>query len=392
MRVLFLTREYPPFEVGGVAQHVASLRRELARLGISSRVLSFGDPACSGDGVTFLAPVSSILSKSPLSLRLDAGIPSDILRFTDAAQALLRAEAFDVVHVEEPYLGALVRHPHKVTTIHDTSVGELRSILHRPAGVPDAKRALFFGTLGPSLEWTCARTSERIIVPSDHIRKELTSFYRIPERKIRVIRNGVNVPVAVSRSTKAEGKDRLGLPEVPLVFTAAQHVARKRLETLLDAVHLLRRRGVTGFHTVVAGEGPATPWLIRRAERHGLGGALAFAGWLPREKLEDYYAAADIFVLTSDYEAGPISLLEAMSHGAAVVSTRIEGFPALLRDGVDGLLFPPGDAAALADRLQSLLSDSALRDRLSEAAVAFARAFDWATVARETADLYGSLV
>jgi len=392
MKVLFLTREYPPFEIGGVARHTACLVKALRKLGVFCRILSFGDPAYSEDGVTFLEPRSSILSKSAASLPSDARVPQDIMRFTEASRDIMDKEDFDIVHVEEPYVGAFVRHAHKVTTIHDTSYGELKSIFRQPSGMSDMKRAIFFCTLGPYLEWVGAQSSDAIIVPSPQVQQELENIYRLSSSKISVIRNGVDLEHLPQNMDKSEAKRALGLSPMPLVFTSAQHVARKRLETLIDAVALMKTAGGNGFDVVVGGEGPLTPHLVKRCEERGVSDLIRFVGWLSREKLELHFAAADVFVLTSDYEAGPISLLEAMAAGAATVSSQIEGFPALMRNGVDGLLFPPGDARALSHNLNMLLGDAALRDRLSVAGHRFAQRFDWGAIARETMDLYGSLL
>jgi glycosyltransferase involved in cell wall biosynthesis len=94
MKVLFVTREYPPFEVGGIAVHTYNLVKFLKKLGIDCRVLSFGDPKCSTDEVTFIAPASSVIRKSDSPASMDMKIPLDILKMTRFANGLLRTERF----------------------------------------------------------------------------------------------------------------------------------------------------------------------------------------------------------------------------------------------------------------------------------------------------------
>src|SRR5665647_385842 len=108
MKVLFITREYPPFEVGGIAVHTFNLVKNIAKLDVSCKVLSFGDERFSSKDVTFVTPSSSIIERSNVSLALNAKIPSDIIRFSRIANRTLKNEKFDVVHVEEPYVGALI--------------------------------------------------------------------------------------------------------------------------------------------------------------------------------------------------------------------------------------------------------------------------------------------
>jgi glycosyltransferase involved in cell wall biosynthesis len=392
MKVLFVTREYPPFEVGGVATHTFYLVKNLTELGVSCKVLSFGDSSCSSDGVMFVEPSSSIISRSNSPLARDVRIPVDIMHLTKVANNLIKNEKIDIVHVEEPYVGAFVRHKRKVTTVHDTSYGEIKSILRHHRGFPNFKRAAFYGSLGSYLELMCIASSRAVVVPSLQVRRELLRVYRIPKEKIRVIRNGVEIPELPTSADKAEAKQRLGLsPEKLLIFTAAQHIARKRLDILVEAIRLLRKEKVEGYRVVIAGDGPLRPYIVNLVERCGLERVIELPGWVSQKQLSLYYQATDIFVLTSEYEAGPISLLEAMSFGAAVVSSRIDGFARLMRDGVDGLLFPVGDYCALSDCIKRLLNDASLRMRMLTSARLFAERFDWKSVAEDTKNLYESL-
>ena len=391
MKVLFVTREYPPFEVGGVARHTFNLVRSLEGLGVDCRVVSFGDSSLSNDGVLFVEPSSSVLSRGNRPLGMDVRIPFDLARFTGVVNALLAREGFDVVHVEEPYVGAFVRFPRKVTTVHDTSYGELRSIVNQGFSSPNLKRAFFYVYMGFFLERACMASSRLLVAPFAHVKRELLWKYGVAEPKVRVIGNGVELPRREELLDREVAKLKLGLVGVPLVFAAAQHVARKRLETLVEAVRLLHLDGA-GLRVVIAGDGPLRGQLAGLAKGYGLGEVVVLPGWVSREALGLYYRAADVFVLTSEYEAGPISLLEAMSYGTSVVSSRIEGFPSLLREGVDGLLFPVGDALALSECLRLMLGDEGLRRRSSEAGRAFAERFSWERVAEETLALYEELV
>jgi glycogen(starch) synthase len=392
MNILFVTREYPPFEVGGVSRHTFYLAKNLSELGVSCKVLSFGDPRCSHDSVMFVEPSSSVINKSNCPLALDVRFPFDVMRLTRATSSLIEDEDFDVVHVEEPYVGAFVKHARKITTVHDTSYGEIKSILNHPGSLPNFKRAIFYASLGPYLEWMCVASSRVVVVPSPHVKEELVRIYRVSHGKVKVIRNGVEFSDSPELVDKAEAKRRLGLNGKMLIFTAAQHVARKRLDTLVEAIRLLRKDGVEGFRVVIAGDGPLRQHIISLVRKYGLERCVSFPGWVPREKLELYYQAADIFVLTSEYEAGPMSLLEAMSFGDAVISSRIDGFPSLLREETDGLLFPVGDFHALSIGIRKLLGDASLRMRLATSARSFAKRFDWKNVAKETVRLYESIL
>jgi 1,4-alpha-glucan branching enzyme len=393
VKVLFVTREYPPFEVGGVAVHTFNLVKFLKKIGIHCQVLSFGNPQCSTDEVTFISPSSSVIRKSDSPASMDMKIPLDILKMNRVVTDLLKTEHYDVVHVEEPYVGAFIKHPHKVTTIHDTSYGEIKSILHQPATAPNVKRLIFYFVFGMYFEVMCLASSSFVIIPAEEVRDELLHVYRASETKLNLIRNGVELPNTLNIPDKSEAKKELGLKQGQLlIFTSAQHVPRKRLETLIQAIGLLKKEGFTGFTVVIGGDGPIHNQLLNLSAAQGLTDLISFPGWLTREKLGLYQRAADIFVLTSEYEAGPISLLEAMSRKTAVATSDIKGFPSLMRNEVDGLLFPVGDYHALSGCLKRLLGDAALRAKLSDSARLFAEKFDWDKSARQTAQIYKAML
>ena len=393
MRVLFVTREYPPFEVGGIARHVFYLVKYMKKLGVSCQVISFGDSKYSSEDITFINPHSSIINKSNNPLILDVKIPSDIVRFSRITNSLIKKKRFDIVHIEEPFVGAFIKHEKKVTTIHSTSYGEIKLLLGHLKNLSNFKRLVFYFLMGLYFETMSIASSRVIIVPSSHIGKELSRVYRVPEEKVKVILNGVELPNLPRSTDKIAAKQKLGIsPEKALIFTVARHVARKRLETLVEAISLLHRDGSDDYHAVIAGDGPLRPYVKSLIERRQLEHLIEVPGWVSQEKLGLYHQATDIFVLTSEYEAGPLSLLEAMSYGTAVVSSKIDGFPSLLHEGIDGLLFQAGDYYALSGCIRRLLDDRQRLSRMSASARLFAERFDWKIVAGETVDLYRSLV
>jgi glycosyltransferase involved in cell wall biosynthesis len=95
--------------------------------------------------------------------------------------------------------------------------------------------------------------------------------------------------------------------------------------------------------------------------------SVVILGWVAGVAKDALLSTADIFVLPSYYEAMPISLLEAMSFGVPVISTRVGGIPELVRDEVDGFLVEAGDVSALGERLNRLAADPELRRRMGDA-------------------------
>jgi glycosyltransferase involved in cell wall biosynthesis len=378
--------------VGGVAKHTYYLVKYLKKLGLQCKVLSFGDSSFSNDEVTYLQPTSSVISRTNRTFAQDIRIPLDIYRLTKTARESIENYDYDLIHVEEPYVGALVTHPRKVTTIHDTSYGEMKSIIHHSWNTPNLKRGVFYLSMGYWMELLSIMNSEIVITPYQHVKEELIKVYRVSKDLVKVVRNGIEIPKEISPEDKQLAKDKLGLdPGKSLIFTSAQHIARKRLDILVEAVKLLKERGISGFEVVLGGDGPLHGTLSNLVKRCNLQDNIHMTGWVSDELLDLYFQAADIFVLTSEYEAGPLSLLEAMANNVAVVSSRINGFAELITPGEDGLLYTVGDPLALSESLRELLYKEEVRERLSNSGRELSKGFDWLSVAEDTKKLYESL-
>lgn len=182
-----------------------------------------------------------------------------------------------------------------------------------------------------------------------------------PERCF-VVRNAIDPSLFRSSLTRAEARVKLGLdPDCPTVSILAGFRPQKN-----HALFLAAAQGVLGTYPdarfLVIGDGPERRGIEMRIAGLGLGDRVRVLGF--RSDVADCLAATDVSVLTSDYEGVSNSLMESMSAGVAVVSTRYPGADELIRDGHDGLLVPRGDARALADLLCKLLGDPTERERL----------------------------
>lgn len=170
-----------------------------------------------------------------------------------------------------------------------------------------------------------------------------------PER-VRIVPNGVEPePFAAARGDAL--RKRLGL-QGPAALFVGRMASNKGLATLLEAWVL-----VPGATLLLAGDGHLLPVLRARARELGLEERVRFLGALSDEELREAYAACDVAVLPSEYEAFGIVLLEAMAAGKPVVATRVGGVPEVVEEGKTGLLVPPGDARALAQAVAELLND-----------------------------------
>jgi glycosyltransferase involved in cell wall biosynthesis len=198
---------------------------------------------------------------------------------------------------------------------------------------------------------------DHVLATTQDIRQALIAAGQ-PEARITVIPNMIRLPAAPPPPLP-EGGGR-----APVIGTLGRFVDKKGFADLIDALALLRERGIA-FSATIGGNGPQEPALRARIERLGLGAQVRLPGWI-RDK-EAFFAGIDVFCVPSRHEPFGIVVLEGMAFARATVVCDAEGPREIISDGVDGLVTPRNDPAALAAGLARLLGDPALRLRLAQA-------------------------
>ena len=145
---------------------------------------------------------------------------------------------------------------------------------------------------------------------------------------------------------------------------------RKGVPQLIEA--LARMKPLDGWRATIAGDGEVEATRATAA-RSGLADRVVFPGWVGPDDVASLIAAADILVLPSFAENLPMSVIEGMASGLAVVTTPVGAVEDIITDEQSGLLVPPGDVTALTQALTRLVEDPTLRARLGEAATAVHR-------------------
>ncbi len=166
------------------------------------------------------------------------------------------------------------------------------------------------------------------------------------------------------------------IPRERLVLHVGRLKRYKATDHLLQAARLLKERGVE-FTTVIVGDGDDKPRLEALAVKLGLGGSIRFTGFVPEAEKVSWYRRAAVLAENSIKEGWGLIVMEANACGTPVVVADSPGLRDSSRDGMNGLMYPYGDVAALAEKLEKLLSDAALRNRLGEQAIAWSQQYTW---------------
>ncbi len=206
-----------------------------------------------------------------------------------------------------------------------------------------------------------ARGADAFIAVSAEGRRRMIEIERIPADETVLIENGIEgFPPGDGARVRAE----LGIAaDAPVIGTVGHLRPEKAHVVLVEAAALLLPEH-PDLVVLVAGEGYGRPEVEAVIERLGVGRSVRLLG--AREDIPDFLAALDVAVCPSDFEGGPLSVMEYMEAGLPVVATDVGGLPELVTAGETGFLVPPRDPPALAAATADLLADPALRRRFGE--------------------------
>lgn len=346
--------------VGGPALHVSYLSRELDRRGYETTLVAGRIGGSEGS----MEYVADELGVDPLYV---PELQREISPLSDAIASrrlleIIREIRPDVLHTHTAKAGAVGR------------MAALMAGSARPSVVVHTFHGhVLRGYFSPAkteafrqLERWLARGSDALIAVSPEVRDDLVSLGVAPERKIAVVRLGLDFAarLAAPADARLRLREELGIGQDDfLVAWLGRMTEIKRADDLLRAFALGRARAPEAALLMV-GDGPLRPELEALAGELGIAGRTYFTGF--RSDVGSIYAAADAVALSSANEGTPVSVIEAQAAGLPVVSTDVGGVRDVVVDGSSGFVVPRGDLAALADRL-ARLTDPEVRERMGAA-------------------------
>ena len=336
MKLVIATPLYPP-EIGGPATYAKLLFEGLPSKGIEIELVKFSEVRHLPKIVRHYAYYRRVLTAA---------------RRADAVLAL------DPVSVGLPAMWAAkkARKPFVVKIVGDYAWEQgtqrfgikqsLDEFVHTKKDVPFLVRIL------RRIQIRVAATATRIIVPSEYL-KGIVTAWSIPEEKITVIYNGVEIPIHLPVHQKKDGEF--------LIVSSGRRVPWKGFEAIERVA-----KGHTNWRTVIV-------------------------SGLSRDEALGLVKAADVFVLNSLYEGFPHALVEAMTLGTPVIATNIGGNRTLVAHGETGLLVSPSDDFSLLDALTNVANDPAAARRRAMVAQKHMEDFSLPRMLDSTAKLLKSL-
>ncbi|MBM3330840.1 glycosyltransferase family 4 protein [candidate division WOR-3 bacterium] len=374
LRICLVSAAYRPYP-SGVSEHVHHLAEGLRDLVQDVNILTttfsgFGDCQTSLPvtrfGRAMLIPMNRSYATVPVGLRM----PGEVRRF-------LAEGGFDVVHCHGLFWPEIsywaIRHSRSVNLITFLTAG----FKIQTTGA-STFRFLFRQQL--------AKIHGRIAI-SQRAREAAEPY--VPG-EFRIIPCGIDLNRF--RPALSPGTPGHRNPASPTILFLGRLDARKGIETLLRALPRVLK-SIPGVRLAVVGRGPVEPRARRICGELGIAASVDFLGVAHPEELPRHYANCDVYCAPGlGGETLGIVLLEAMASGTPVVASRIPGYDETVRDGVDGILVPPGDADALAAALIRVLTDETQRRALTDAGLRRAQEYAWPKIAQRTLEFYQELL
>jgi len=392
-------------EAGGMNVYVRELSRELGRRGVAVDIFTRTQDEHAPLVVALDAGVRVI------NLRAGPATPYDknwllehLPEFVRHVRCFADGEdiSYDLIHSHYWLSGAAaleLRHAWGVPVVHMFhTLGALKNSVARSSEERETLRRI-------EIERDIAAEADVLIAATRRDRADLVRHTGATDDRISVIPCGVDLMRFKPRDM-ATARIMLDMPATPhkMVLLVGRIEPLKGIDALIEAIAMLHERRPEWRETLQAvvvgggGEAQHDQWNAEQHRlhalrvRHGVAGAIHFAGAQPQGRLPLFYAAADIVTMPSHYESFGMAALEGLACGRPVVATSAGGPAFIVEDGVSGLLTPPNDPAALADRLERLLDDDSVRTEMAVAARERATRFGWSSVACEVLDVYRDLI
>lgn len=380
MKVTLLTNEYPPHIYGGAGVHVDYLSRYLARL-MDVEVRAFGDqrketPHLSVFGFQGWERVTE--HKLPFSKVLDAL----------AVNLAFNSVPLDtqVVHCHTWYTffaGFLAKQLFRaplVVTMH--SLEPLR---------PWKQEQLQTGyALSSWIEKMAVEAADGVIAVSSEMKQDILKFYPIPDERITVIHNGIDLEEYRPVSDQDYLREQ-GIIEPYILFVG--RISRQK--GILQLVEAFCSLPESRLNLVLCASAPDTPELEQELKEKIDGHPKI--KWLnqmvPKKDVIQLYSHAEAFVCPSIYEPFGIINLEAMACQTPVIASKVGGIKEVVVDGETGILVPPDNPARLAEAIHRVTSDPDLAQKFKEnGRKRVEEHFGWDKIAAKTKRLYEKVI
>lgn len=207
----------------------------------------------------------------------------------------------------------------------------------------------------------------------------------VKSEKIKIIYNSVDFLAAVESGDKAAAiRKRLGAEKI--IMTACRLTPWKGVDGIIKILPEVKNK-FGKVKLAVLGEGGELPKLKQLAEKLGVAGEVEFLGKIEHKQILNYYKAADLFILNTNYEGLSHTLLEVMKAGVPIITTEVGGNPEVIANGQEGILVKYNNLAELSAAVFKIFNDYAFTRTLVENSKEKLKIFSWKKTIEQTAEV-----
>ncbi|RJO63720.1 MAG: glycosyltransferase family 1 protein [Candidatus Omnitrophota bacterium] len=358
MNILFLSRDYPPLQIGGVGTYVYEITRLLAKMGNQVYVITgaFDGPLEYIDEGVHVVRVQAAQWRffDELPIRLQ-GITERVAYSISVSQKikqLVRRHKIDIIEscearAEGFWFYLFHRNPPLVIKLHTPE-----SIVFTLDRVP---QSLDFKCIKALEEWWILR-ARKLIGLSHNIIDLTCRYFKISLRNVPVIENPLDIDFFCPDPSVHPVRYR--------ILFAGRLEFRKGVHVLIRAIPLVLKRIPEATFIFVGSDCGVKDYLLNKTKELGIEHAVTFLDQVPRGQIPGYYHRCEVSVVPSIWENHPYAVLEAMACGKPVIASNIGGIPEIIQDGVNGVLVPAGSPVSLASAIEKVLLDAGLKEKL----------------------------
>ncbi|MEC0171590.1 glycosyltransferase family 4 protein [Paenibacillus graminis] len=381
--VLILSWEYPPVVIGGMAPHVYELSRHLACGPAEVHVITNsapGRPVLEVENGVYVHRVNSYENLTDFE---DWVLEFNLAIVDYVASRLSGNVRLDLIHAHDwlvGYAALLLRQQLKlplVTTVHATEYG-------RNQGLFTPQQHMIH-----AIEHELVTSSDKVIVCSLHMQREVCAVHGVDESGTEIIPNGIDLRSMELIPAHSFRREHYAQDGGKIVLFIGRLVKEKGVQVLLQSMHEVLRE-FPHCTCIIAGRGPMYAELEASAAE--LGTSIRFTGFVDSQEKSYLLQIADVCVFPSLYEPFGIVALEAMGSGTPVIVSEAGGLTEIVEHGRTGLTSIPGDPEMLAGRILQLLRDPDEGSLFAEAARReVLLRYDWQPIADRTGEVYSTL-
>lgn len=364
-----LVKALPIHGLGGLEKHTLDLSLELSKRGHKVYILTFAHPKGRTEEI-----LNENLKIYYLPCNIQESVKNQNRKFTRKLKDLMTKYDIDLIHSQSTIVHLIDGYEELkipiVVTYHGFWYNSFKTRLNRRnlRGFLGAFLHLFrFLLFRKRIYDKLLIEADSIIVISNESKVQFEHYKPELKSKINLIYNGIDTQRFMPTSP-TEVLENLGLDKGPKLIYTGRLAEEKGLQNIIEIAPELIKN-YADLKIILIGTGPYKQNLDSMVKKLKIEEHILFLGFIPNEKLHEYLSLGDIYVFPSQALEGlPISLIEAMASSLPIVASRSGGIQTLIKNNYNGLLFEPGRPKKLLNKIEYLLDNPKIAQKLGQKA------------------------